>query len=432
MHDPLSLTDLVTDELRQRRESGADVDFLAPVSAAIEEGDDDRASELLSALAAAPRRPDWPFVEADDAAPLADVPDEPPVPTPALDRYLGAWLGRIAGCMLGKPFEEGRRWTPSAIEEYLRIAGAFPLRDYVPVLDPMHERFVLRESWPRTTRGRVQGGDRDDDIDYTILGLLLLERHGRALDTAHVAEAWLAHLPFTRTYTAERAAYRNLVSGVDPSRAADVRNPYREWIGALIRADVFGWVDPGRPFAAARAAERDALLSHRGNGVWAARWAAALASSALVETDARAVVARAHAVLPPGSRIERAVAHVRERHDRSASWSETLSELRAVHEQYEWVHAVNNAALIAAGLLWSEGDFAGAIGRTVEGGWDTDSNAATVGAVMGAILGASVLPSRFVKPLGDTVRSAVFGCDSSSISDLAQRTRALAERLSLG
>ena len=29
--------------------------------------------------------------------------------------------------------------------------------------------FELRECWPTTTRGRVSGSARDDDIDYTIL-----------------------------------------------------------------------------------------------------------------------------------------------------------------------------------------------------------------------------------------------------------------------
>lgn len=429
MHDPLSLHDLVSDEWRQRVESGHDLNHLAVSVEALSDASDEDLLGLADALERVPAIANWPFVESEDPPLASGGGNEPVRPCPTLDRFLGAWQGRIAGCMLGKPFEEGRRWTPERIEDYLSTAGAYPLRDYVPVIEPMPARFELRESWPRTTRGRVNGGDRDDDLDYSILALLMLERYGRDLTTEHVADMWLGFLPFTRTYTAERATYRNLVSGVPASRAGSERNPYREWIGGLIRADVHGWAFYGRPRAAAASVDIDARLSHRGNGIIAARWAAALAALALVETRAPAVLERAHVVLPPGTRIEAAITHVRELHEAGVRWPAALRAIRTAHEQYEWVHSVNNTALIAAGLLWGDGDFACAVGRTVEGGWDTDSNAATVGGVMGALAGSAALPANFVEPLEGTVRSAVFGCDPSSIAELAQRTRALSQAL---
>ena len=50
--------------------------------------------------------------------------------------------------------------------------------DYFPVLEPMSEEFVLNRSWPETTRGHIRFMARDDDIDYTILGLHILETYG--------------------------------------------------------------------------------------------------------------------------------------------------------------------------------------------------------------------------------------------------------------
>ena len=70
----------------------------------------------------------------------------------------------------------------------------------------------------------------------------------------------------------------------------ETRNPYREWIGALIRADVCGWVFPGQPVAAARLVYADASLSHRSNGIYAAMWAAALVSSACVAATVQEAV----------------------------------------------------------------------------------------------------------------------------------------------
>jgi ADP-ribosylglycohydrolase len=83
--------------------------------------------------------------------------------------------------------------------------------------------------------------------------------------------------------------------------------------------------------------------------------------------------------------------------------------------------------LITAGLLWGDGDFTTTVGYVVQGGWDTDSNAATAGSVVGTVLGAAKLPRHFIEPLQDRTRSAVFGYDNSRISELARRTIALAE-----
>ena len=108
------------------------------------------------------------------------------------------------------------------------------------------------------------------------------------------------------------------------------------------------------------------------------------------------------------------------------TWDEAIEAIQRRYGHYSWVHTINNAALIAAGLLWGRGDYAATVGLTVSGGWDTDSNGATAGSVAGVLLGASSLPGHFVEPLDDRVRSALFGFDDSRISDLAARTTRIA------
>jgi ADP-ribosylglycohydrolase len=438
VHDPLSLHDLVGDEIAQRRETGHDVASVAQRYTAAGPAETSALERLYAELSELTPPVDWPYEEPSDLPGIMATLPAPATPDEATaslvdadtlpDRILGGWLGRIAGCNLGKPVEWGDHWTSAHIRDYLERAEAWPLRDYFPVLDPMPPGFDLRDNWPQTTRGRVDGSARDDDIDYAILGLHLLESHGAAIRPDHVATAWLTYLPYLQVYTAERTVYRNLLQGIAPSEAAAVRNPYREWIGALIRGDAFGWTQPGRPRAAALLAFQDASLSHTANGIYGEMWAAALVACAFTASDARSAIEASLGHIPPRSRLAVALRDVLDIEGRGAEWDEAIEAIQRRYGHYSWVHTINNAALIAAGLLWGRGDYAATVGLTVSGGWDTDSNGATAGSVAGVLLGASSLPGHFVEPLNDRVRSALFGFDDSRISDLAARTTRLALR----
>lgn len=435
MHDPLSSFDLVHDELDQLEESGHVVAPFRERFASIDPADDDALEGLLAELASAPRDPAWDYEEPEgldsilDSLPGGRAQAASSVATGSEleDKVLGGWLGRIAGCNLGKPIEWGEHWTTAHIRDYLERADAYPLRDYLPLLDPMPPEFELRENWPETTRGNVRGSARDDDIDYPILTIHLLETHGRALRPAHVAEAWLTLLPYLQVYTAERAAYTNLLRKVPIEQVASVRNPYREWIGALIRGDAFGWTNPGRPVAALTLAYQDATLSHVANGVYGELWSAALLAGAFSSATVREAFDRSLDYVPPRSRLAEALRAVRDMRDEGLAWEQAIAAIQERWGHYSWVHTINNAAVIAAGLLWGEDDFSATVGLTVQGGWDTDSNGATAGSVAGVVLGAAALPEHFVAPLENRTRSAIFGYDNAVISDLARRTLKLVE-----
>jgi ADP-ribosylglycohydrolase len=436
VYDPLSVADLVHDELRQRIESGYEVSSLEADLEREPTDDHARLEAYYQQLITTSRRADWHYEEPSLLEEIiAAMPAGNPEPVVArrnrnglADRILGGWQGRIAGCNLGKPIEDGDFWTPDRIRAYLERAGAHPLRDYIPALDPMPDGFRLRECWSETTRGHVHGGARDDDIDYSILNLWLLEQYGLDVTPGRVANAFLSFLPYLRVFTAERATMVNLLHKVPITAVGETRNPYREWIGALIRADVYGWALPDRPGTAARLVYQDASLSHRGNGVYAAMWAAALVSAACVAGAVTEAVERSLDYVPARSRLAEALRFVYELYRAGHTWEQALQLIRARFGHYSWVHSINNACLITAGLLWGEGDFATTVGMTVQGGWDTDSNAATAGSVAGTVLGAAKLPAHFIDPLQDHTRSAVFGYDNSRISDLARRTIGLAER----
>ncbi|TFE56782.1 ADP-ribosylglycohydrolase family protein [Streptomyces sp. ICN441] len=340
-------------------------------------------------------------------------------------RLHAAWLGRAAGCLLGKPVE---KLPLHAIRALARATGNWPLSTWFtakgvpPGLLAAHP--WNRRSAPTSLAENIDGMPEDDDLDYPLLNLLLLQRYGQGFGTADVARLWLDELPAGRTFTAERVAYRNLLQGVEPPATATRHNPFREWIGAAIRADVHGWTHPGDPAAAAEAAHRDAVLTHTANGVYGAMFvAAALAVAAGGAADVHMCLREGLRVVPPRSRLAGAVRHGIATAAAHRDFDTVVDRLHAAHGAYHWVHAVPNAALLAAALTHADGDFTGSICRAVSGGWDTDSNGATAGSLAGLLAGRpDRLPERWTAPLRNRLATTVGGFDGVGFDTLARLT----------
>ncbi|MGM7669103.1 ADP-ribosylglycohydrolase family protein [Microbacterium sp. A93] len=377
--------------------------------------------------------------------PSADEPDEwsdivalLPAAAPAsadsvaFDRVHGAWLGRSAGCLLGKPVEKIPR---DGIEEIARATGNWPIQTYFTAVGLPTE---VAQRWPWNRRSaptslveNIDGMPEDDDLNFPILALDLLETHGENLTTEDVAQAWLAALPAGRVFTAERAAYRNILDARPVPETATHHNPFREWIGALIRADVHGWAHPGDVRAAAASAWTDARLSHARNGIYGEMWAAALCSASLVAGSADEALDAADTVVPPASRLADAVRLGRKTGRSLAAGLLTadsaLDVLHAAFEGMHWVHTLNNAALAACALQAYGDDFGAAIALAVAGGWDTDSVGATVGSVVGGLVGADGIGEAWTTPLKDRIATSMPGGAERSIRELAERTLRLSE-----
>ncbi|WAL94937.1 ADP-ribosylglycohydrolase family protein [Streptomyces sp. Je 1-369] len=355
----------------------------------------------------------------------------PPDAVGLRDRLHAAWLGRAAGCVLGKPVE---KLPLDGIRSLAKATGNWPLttwfteRGVPPKLRAAYP--WNRRSAPTSLAENIDGTPEDDDLNFPLLNLILLQRHGKSFTTDDVARLWLDELPAGRTFTAERVAYRNLLQGIEPPHTATHRNPFREWIGALIRADVHGWTNPGAPGAAAVQARRDAVLSHTENGVYGAMFTAAtIAAAAGGRADVHACLDAGLSVVPAASRLSRAVRHaVRLAHD-TPDFDDVVDDLHARHGAHHWVHVVPNAALLAAALTHADGDFTGSITRAVSGGWDTDSNGATAGSVAGLLAGrADALPDRWTAPLKNRLATSVGDFNGTGFDALADLTTELSTR----
>ncbi|MFE2321338.1 ADP-ribosylglycohydrolase family protein [Streptomyces sp. NPDC059441] len=355
-----------------------------------------------------------------------------PAPAPAPARLEAAWLGRAVGCLLGKPVE---KLPLDGIRQLARATGNWPLRTWFTARgvpdDLLRAHPWNRRSAPTSLAENIDGMPEDDDLNYPLLNLLLLRRYGRDFTTTDVARLWLDELPAGRTFTAERVAYRNLLTGIEPPHTAHHRNPFREWIGALIRADVHGWTNPGDPAAAAEAAHRDATLTHTANGVYAAMFTAAtIAEAATGRGDIHACLRTGLTVVPPDSRLAGAIHHAVHLARTTEDFDTVVDALHTTHRAYHWVHALPNTALIAAALTHADGDFSGSVCRAVSGGWDTDSNGATAGSVAGLLTGTpAALPDHWTTPLKNRLASSVADFDGIGFDTLAQLTHRLTHQL---
>jgi len=431
----LNIESLITYELMQRAEEGIDV---SPYQkrwedlkvAASDQFSDEKLS-LFTEIAALPV-PDRILI--DEPSTLQEIREQCPhhrvqipefrlSPAKMSDRIAGGWFGRAAGCLLGKPVEKIPR---AGIREILEANGRWPLSDYFTE-HGLSQEILQKYSWNRhggrdSLKENIICMPEDDDLNYTLLNLHVVETYGKNFTTANIAETWLTLLPVFSTFTAERVAYANCLAGIDPPVTASVRNPYREWIGAQIRADLWGWISPGNPAQAAELAWRDARLSHRANGIYGEMFYAAVIAAAFISDDPEELLEIGLSQIPEHSRFARAICQVLTIYKVEKMWEDVLNRLYQQFGDYYWVHSINNAALVAAALLYGAGDYERSICQAVMGGWDTDCNGATVGSIIGTILGAKRLPARWIDPLHNKIRSSVKGFDNQAIDEVAVRT----------
>lgn len=388
------------------------------------------AEALLDKTAELPVRPDYPYYEPSD---LEEIRRSRPSHRPQIsslslsdkeleDRVYGAWLGRCCGCLLGKPVEG---WRRPRMWGYLKESGRWPLRSYFSwnVSEEIRQKYHLNPNAPFIEK--VTYMPEDDDTNYTTAGLAIMKRYGPDFTPTDVANFWMSNIPILHTCTAERVAYRNLCLLIPPPRSASFRNPYREWIGAQIRADFWGYVSPGNPERAAEFAWRDACISHIKNGIYGEMFVAAMIASAFVTDDIPTVIQAGLGEIPERCRLRANIDRVLSWYSEGVSYDEAIERLHSAWDEnraHDWCHTMSNAMLVVIGLLWGEGDYARSLCRAVQGCFDTDCNGATVGSIIGAMQGARALPREWTSVIHDTLQTGVAGFHQVKISDLAKET----------
>lgn len=424
----------------QRYAQGADLD-LDELAARIDAAADsyDALVAIGDALRQPPTRADWPYVEPvlwdDIVAESPDLNPSRPMPAGAQDgaaeRVATAFVSSVCGCVLGKPVEVNP--TLAELRRAGEATGEWPVTDYFT------EAFVdalgrHHNSRPITTRENITFAADDDDIHYTMIGMLALERGGRAFSHADLLEIWSTNLPWATCWGPERTMLA--LHGVNGLNSLKVErdffndvfflNPGDELCGAMIRADAYGYACPGNPGLAAWLAWKDASFTHIKTGAYATMYAAALialchtADPALSGNDRVDIAAEALKCIPAVSRFAHIVRDSIDKVRAAATWLEGYAAIHGKYAEYAHCRVYQETGTLINTLKFAE-DIGHGFCIQVSQGNDTDSYGATSGSMLGCFFGPGHLDERWTRPFNDRLNHALAQVHEYSLSRLAAR-----------
>ena len=402
------------------------------------QGDDfwQKPYENLIKVMDTPLRSDYPYVEPNDLESIMAQAGKTPELIPLSSeeyrkRLYGAFYGRCAAVVLGKPLEMGL--SKEFIKKYLESVNAYPLNDFVPARSEALD-FTLRQDCIYSTKDNVKFAQSDDDIHYTMLGLLLVECKGLSFTTFDVGWNWVSQIPYAWCWCASRVAYHHLVGGKLPiEKIPYTINPWRECIDGQIRTDIWGYIFPADLKNACKYAHRDTSFSLTKNGIYGGMFVAGALSAALSENPTvDKIIDAGLASIPRKSRLSEAITSVRDWYRENQSWEKTADLLLEKYKEIPCEGTINNMAVVALGIIAGELDYTKSITIATMCGLDTDCNAGTVGSIVGAAVGIDNIEKRWTEPLNDTIKSVVAAFGERKISALCERMIAIKERIERG
>jgi len=312
------------------------------------------------------------------------------------ERVYAGWLGKCIGVRFGAPIEN---WTYEEIRDNLGELTGYLREDVGKIFKP------------------------DDDTSLPMILIRAFEDYGASpqISAQQFGETWLNYLGDEHGtlwwggygISTEHTAYRNLAAGLAAPLSGSIAMngaTIAEQIGGQIFSDIFGLIAPNEPALAADLAEKAASVSHDGNGLYGARFLAAMISAAFSERDPLALLRAGLAHIPADSEYARVInAMIDYHHQEPGDWRAGYGFLKANfgYDRYPGiVHIIPNAGVIALGMLYGDGDFSRTLQITNMAGWDTDCNVGNVGTVMGVAVGLDGIDASWREPMNDLLITA--------------------------
>jgi ADP-ribosylglycohydrolase len=318
------------------------------------------------------------------------------LPPDYAERVYAGWLGKCIGVRFGAPLEN---WTYEEIRDNLGELTGYVTEDRGKIFKPDDDTAV-----PMILIRALEDNNADIHLSADQIGDAILNYVGYE----HGSFWWGGY-----GISTEHTAYLNLVNGVSAPLSGSIRLngvTMAEQIGGQIFSDIWGLVAPGQPALAADLAERAASVTHDGNGIYGARFLAAMISAAFSESNPTRLIDIGLVHIPAESEYARVICAMADFYRANPhDWRAAFAHLKA-HFGYDRyggvVHIIPNAGVIALGLLYGEGDFSRTLQITNMAGWDTDCNVGNVGAIMGVARGLDAISPIWREPINDLQISA--------------------------
>lgn len=210
---------------------------------------------------------------------------------------------------------------------------------------------------------------------------------------------------------ANQASRYNIRQGIMPPLSGNwLNNPHADDLDFQIEADFIGLMAPGMLAQAYEIADTVGHIMNSGDGFYGGAFVAGLYSAAFLSDKPSEILDMALSGIPTESTFYQCVDDVRKYHrqypnDWKQCWFEVQKKWGAdtgcpkgVFLSFD-IDAKINSAYVAIGLLYGNGDFGKSIEIATRCGQDSDCNPATVGGVLGVMLGKSGIPDFWKQPL---------------------------------
>ena len=304
------------------------------------------------------------------------------------DKILGAWAGQAIGCTYGGPTE-------------FKYNGM--INDKVLIEWDEHKL----KWWFDNSPGLY------DDIYMDLTFVDVFQKEGLDAPIDSFAYAF-ANAPYPLWHANKQGRY-NILSGLMPPESGYwENNAHADDIDFQIEADYAGIMAPGMPAASSHYADGIGHMMNYGDGWYGGVYVAAMYSLAFVTDDINFIANEALKAIPAESNYHQAMADV-------IAWSKKYPENWEItwalyNRKYGYdvgcpdgvdnpfnIDAVTNSAYILIGLLYGHSDFFETIDIATRCGQDSDCNPASVGGILGTILGYSNIPEYWRKPVEEVL-----------------------------
>ncbi len=244
----------------------------------------------------------------------------------------------------------------------------------------------------------------NDDLDLQVLWLDVAETYGKDFTPTQLLERFCTHCDYS---PGEYAVMRkNFARGIYPPASGSFSNDfYISGMGCPIRSEIWACLAPLDPAYAVDLAVRDGILDHAGDSVYAEMFLAALESLCFRYVprgegdgvDFYALIDEALAYIPADCRFRELVTD-------TVGWCRAYegqgikTVLRKILFKYGHPDCTNlfqNMGITLAALLFNGFDIVKAGMDALNCGFDTDCTCATVGAIIGLVLGGRALESLY-------------------------------------